>query len=56
MQQELRLAGYGGQGIVLAGLILGKAATLYDGKEAVFTQSSTGHAAHSPGGHVPRGL
>jgi 2-oxoglutarate ferredoxin oxidoreductase subunit gamma len=39
MHQELRLAGYGGQGIILAGLILGKAATLYDGKEAVFTQS-----------------
>lgn len=39
MRQEVRLAGYGGQGIVLAGLLLGKAAALYDGKEAVFTQS-----------------
>ena len=39
MRQEIRLAGYGGQGIILAGLLLGKAAALYDGKEAVFTQS-----------------
>jgi 2-oxoglutarate ferredoxin oxidoreductase subunit gamma len=39
VRQEVRLAGYGGQGIVLAGLLLGKAAALYDGKEAVFTQS-----------------
>ena len=39
MRCEVRLAGYGGQGIVLAGLLLGKAASLYDGKEAVFTQS-----------------
>jgi len=39
VRQEIRLAGYGGQGIILAGLLLGKAAALYDGKEAVFTQS-----------------
>lgn len=39
MRREIRLAGYGGQGIVLAGQLLGKAAALYDGKEAVFTQS-----------------
>lgn len=38
-RQEVRLAGYGGQGIVLAGQLLGKAAALYDGREAVFTQS-----------------
>jgi 2-oxoglutarate ferredoxin oxidoreductase subunit gamma len=36
---EVRLAGFGGQGIVLAGNILGKAATLFEGKNAVFTQS-----------------
>jgi 2-oxoglutarate ferredoxin oxidoreductase subunit gamma len=36
---QLRICGYGGQGIVLAGMLLGKAASLYDGKEAVFTQS-----------------
>lgn len=36
---EIRISGYGGQGVVLAGQLLGKAASLYDGKCAVFTQS-----------------
>lgn len=36
---EIRFAGVGGQGIVLAGRLLGTAAALYDGKEAVCTQS-----------------
>ncbi len=36
---EIRLAGFGGQGIVLAGHILGKAASLYEKVNAVFTQS-----------------
>jgi 2-oxoglutarate ferredoxin oxidoreductase subunit gamma len=36
---QIRIGGYGGQGIVLAGMLLGKAASIYDGKEAVFTQS-----------------
>ena len=36
---EVRISGYGGQGVVLAGLLLGKAASLYDNKSAVFTQS-----------------
>jgi 2-oxoglutarate ferredoxin oxidoreductase subunit gamma len=36
---EIRFGGFGGQGIVLAGTLLGKAASLYDGREAVFTQS-----------------
>jgi 2-oxoglutarate ferredoxin oxidoreductase subunit gamma len=35
---EIRLAGFGGQGIILAGYLLGKAAALYDGRHAVFTQ------------------
>src|SRR3989337_3894711 len=39
MRRELRLGGLGGQGIILAGYMLGKAAALYDGKEAVFTQA-----------------
>ena len=39
MRQEIRLAGFGGQGIISAGVILGKAAALYGGKEAVLTQS-----------------
>jgi len=36
---EVRLSGFGGQGIVLAGYILGKAAALYDRKNASFTPS-----------------
>lgn len=36
---EVRLAGFGGQGIVLAGHILGKAASLFEHLNAVFTQS-----------------
>jgi len=36
---QLRFGGFGGQGIVLAGRLVGMAASLYDGKEAVFTQA-----------------
>ena len=36
---QIRFGGVGGQGIVLAGRLLGKAAALFDGKEAVCTQS-----------------
>ena len=36
---EIRLAGEGGQGLILAGLILAEAAAVYDGKNAVQTQS-----------------
>lgn len=39
MRQEIRLAGFGGQGIILSGFVLGRAAAIYGGKEAVFTQS-----------------
>ncbi|MDI6856514.1 MAG: 2-oxoacid:ferredoxin oxidoreductase subunit gamma [Candidatus Thermoplasmatota archaeon] len=39
MRKEILLAGFGGQGIILAGYIIGKASALYDGKNAVFTQS-----------------
>jgi 2-oxoglutarate ferredoxin oxidoreductase subunit gamma len=38
-QTQIRIGGSGGQGIVLAGLLLGKAASLFDGKDAVFTQA-----------------
>jgi len=38
-KQEVRLAGFGGQGIILSGHILGKAATLFEKRNAVFTQS-----------------
>lgn len=36
---ELRLAGQGGQGLILAGLILAEAAAVYDGKKVVMTQA-----------------
>jgi len=36
---EVRLSGFGGQGIVLAGSILGRSVALFEGKNAVFTQS-----------------
>jgi 2-oxoglutarate ferredoxin oxidoreductase subunit gamma len=36
---EIRISGFGGQGVILAGYVLGKAAAIYDGKEAVLTQS-----------------
>ena len=36
---EVLLGGFGGQGIILSGLILGKAASLFSDKRATFTQS-----------------
>jgi 2-oxoglutarate ferredoxin oxidoreductase subunit gamma len=39
MRKEIRISGFGGQGIALAGYILGKACALYEGYEAVMTQS-----------------
>jgi 2-oxoglutarate ferredoxin oxidoreductase subunit gamma len=39
MRKEIRIAGFGGQGVGLAGYILGKAFAIYDGLEAVMTQS-----------------
>lgn len=39
MRKELRIGGFGGQGVILAGIILGKAACLFDKNEAVQTQS-----------------
>lgn len=36
---EIRLSGFGGQGIIRSGEIIGKAAVLYDRRYATFTQS-----------------
>ena len=36
---EVRLSGSGGQGLILAGIILAEAVAIYDGKNAVQTQS-----------------
>lgn len=38
-RQEIRFAGFGGQGLLLAGIILGRAAAIYAGKHAAQTQS-----------------
>lgn len=39
MRKDIRIAGFGGQGIILAGIVIGKAASLYDDIFAVQTQS-----------------
>ena len=36
---EIRFAGFGGQGIILAGYIIGKAAAIYDNKYSTLIQS-----------------
>ncbi|MFH1784051.1 MAG: 2-oxoacid:acceptor oxidoreductase family protein [bacterium] len=38
-RHNIRISGFGGQGIVLSGYIIGKAASLYDNKNSAFTQS-----------------
>ena len=35
----IRIAGFGGQGVILAGMVMGKAAAIHDGKFATLTQS-----------------
>ena len=39
MRKEICIAGFGGQGVALVGVILGKAFALYDNMEAVLTQA-----------------
>lgn len=39
MRTEIRFSGFGGQGIILSGLLAGKAASLYDDRHATMTQS-----------------
>lgn len=36
---EIKFGGFGGQGIILAGMIVGKAAALFDNKESTLTQA-----------------
>ncbi|MCK5548131.1 MAG: 2-oxoacid:acceptor oxidoreductase family protein [Thermoplasmata archaeon] len=38
-RMEVKMGGFGGQGMILAGYIIGKAAAVFDNKEAVQTQS-----------------
>lgn len=39
IRKEIKISGFGGQGVILAGHIVGKAATICDGKNATLTQS-----------------
>ena len=39
MRKEIRLAGFGGQGLILAGIVLAKAAIMHAGMEAAHRQS-----------------
>ena len=39
MRTEIRIGGFGGQGVIMTGIVIGKAASLYDGNHAVQTQS-----------------
>jgi len=36
---EIKIGGFGGQGVILTGFIIGKAASIYDGKDATMTQA-----------------
>ena len=36
---EIKIGGFGGQGVILAGIIIGRAASIYDKKNATLTQS-----------------
>ena len=36
---EIRVTGFGGQGVILCGYLIGKAASIHDGKEATLNQS-----------------
>jgi 2-oxoglutarate ferredoxin oxidoreductase subunit gamma len=38
-RREIRFTGFGGQGMAVIGVILGRAAAVYDGKQATMTQS-----------------
>jgi len=39
MRTDIRIAGFGGQGIILAGIVIGRAASIHDNLFAVQTQS-----------------
>jgi 2-oxoglutarate ferredoxin oxidoreductase subunit gamma len=39
MRREIRITGFGGQGVILSGVIVGKAASIYDDKNATMSQS-----------------
>lgn len=39
MRNDIRIAGFGGQGVLMCGIVIAKAASLFDNKYAVQTQS-----------------
>lgn len=39
MRKEIKISGFGGQGVVLAGYIVGKCCSIYEGMEAAMTQA-----------------
>ncbi|MBU0509071.1 2-oxoacid:acceptor oxidoreductase family protein [bacterium] len=39
MDARVRITGFGGQGVIMAGYILGQAASVHDDRHAIFTQS-----------------
>jgi 2-oxoglutarate ferredoxin oxidoreductase subunit gamma len=38
-RREIRITGYGGQGVIMTGYVFGRAAALYDGRHSTLTQS-----------------
>jgi 2-oxoglutarate ferredoxin oxidoreductase subunit gamma len=38
-RREIRIAGFGGQGVILAGMVIGRAATIFDNLHVTLTQS-----------------
>ena len=36
---EIRVAGFGGQGVILSAIVLGKACSIHEGKFATMTQN-----------------
>ena len=36
---EIRIAGFGGQGVILSAMVIGKAVSIFEGRHATMTQS-----------------
>jgi 2-oxoglutarate ferredoxin oxidoreductase subunit gamma len=51
---EIRIAGFGGQGIVTLGRILGEVFSIYEGKNSVNTQSYGPERRQLPEPHLPK--
>ena len=50
---EIQIGGFGGQGVILAGLVIARAISLYDRKQAVFTQA---YGPEARGGSAASGI